>query len=181
VVPVIVVQKTWGDPNATPPASGTVRFDLTGQLIVGGEAISPQPAIAKLVAAAINQPLTPTYGIEGQETTPALYQVAEAIQGAPVRRYAIQVPAAPPGSRSVADGVAVQGEATVTSATADFTDDDLGLVLWSPAFPVGATILDVGSSTSATLSAAALVSATDQELLIGAQVELTSLDPITQA
>lgn len=181
-IPSIVVQKTWGDPDSTTPASGTVRFDLTGQLIVGGEAISLMPAIAKLVEGAINQPLTPTYGIDGQETSPALYWVAEAIQGAPVRRYAVQVPAAPEGSRSVSDGSTVVGTQVITSASAAFTSDDEGLVLWSPAFPVGVTIMEVLDDHTAQLSGAALTThAGDVELLIGAQVDLTSLDPITQA
>lgn len=179
-VPLIVVQKTWGDPNSTTPAAGTVRFDLmTGQLLVDGEAISPQPAIAKLVNAAVNQPLTPTYGITGQETGPGLYAVAESIQGAPVRHYVIQVPAAPEGSRSVSDGITEQGDVDVVSATADFTDDDVGLVLWSPAFPVGVTVMAVADAHHATLSQAALADATGAQLLIGAQVELTSLDPVT--
>lgn len=182
-VPLIVVQKTWGDPNSTTPAAGSVRFDLmTGQVLVDGEAISPQPAIAKLVAAAINQPLTPTYGITGQATSPGLYAVAESIQGAPVRRYVIQVPAAPEGSRGVSDGVTVQGSATLSSASADFdADDDEGLVLWSPVFPVGVTIMEVIDASTARLSQPALLSATGQELLIGAQVDLTSLDPATQS
>lgn len=178
-IPVIVVQKTYGDPNATPPASGSVRFDLTGQVLVDGEAISPMPAIAKLAAAAINQPLTPTHGITGQSTSPALYWVAENIQGAPIRRYAIQVPAAPDGSRSVSDGIAAQGTDNVVSASAAFTSDDEGKVLWSPAFPVGVTIMEVIDASTAQLSQPALLSDTGLELLIGAQVELTSLDPIT--
>jgi hypothetical protein len=175
-VPQIVVTKDWVDPDSTVPASGTVRFDLTGQLIIDGTAVTPRPAIAQLVAGTIAQPLTPT----DDGDSPALYWVTEDIQGSPTVRYAVQVPSAPPGSRAVSDGVTVQGDTTVTSATAAWTGGDVGKVVWSPAFPVGTTVASVTNGTTAVLSAPATLAATGVHLLIGAQVDLTSLDPITQ-
>lgn len=175
-IPQIVVTKDWADPDSTKPASGSVRFDLTGQLIIGGTAVQPRPAIAQLVDAAIAQPLVPTDGGDSE----ALYNVTEDIQGSPTVRYAIQVPSTPPGSRSVSDAVTTQGSPLLSSATAAFVLGDVGKVVWSPAYRVGAKVYSLIDGTTVRLTVPAATTGVGVELLVGAQVALTSLDPITQ-
>ena len=58
-------------------------------------------------------------------------------------------------ARTVADAVIVEGDATVTSATAAFTAEDVGRTISGSGIPAGATIVTRNSATSIELSAPA--------------------------
>ncbi|MEK6986280.1 MAG: IPT/TIG domain-containing protein [Candidatus Thermoplasmatota archaeon] len=64
------------------------------------------------------------------------------------------------GGRSVAGGVTTLASTTITSATAAFTAADIGFRISGTGIPAGATITAIGSSTSATISAAATAAGT---------------------
>lgn len=70
------------------------------------------------------------------------------------------------GVRAVDDG-ATNTNTTVTSATAAFTDADIGKSISGGTIPADATISDVASATSCTISAAATGTATGVTLTIG--------------
>lgn len=71
------------------------------------------------------------------------------------------------GTRSVSDGVTTNGDATVTSSTAAFTDADVGLTVSGTGVPAGATIASINSATSIELSAAATADGSSIALVIG--------------
>jgi hypothetical protein len=62
--------------------------------------------------------------------------------------------------RTVTDGVTTSGSATITSATAAFSTDDIGKPISGTGIPANTTISAVASATSATLSANATASGT---------------------
>lgn len=66
----------------------------------------------------------------------------------------------------VADGATTAASATVTSATAAFTADDLGVAISGGSIPAGATIVKINSATSVVVSAAATATATGVSLTI---------------
>ena len=72
------------------------------------------------------------------------------------------------GARRVSDGVTVNGNATLTSATAEFTAEDVDRPVSGTGIPVGTTIAMVDSATSIELSADATATATGVLLTIGA-------------
>jgi hypothetical protein len=75
---------------------------------------------------------------------------------------------APPwlmGGETFLDGVTVEGVATLTSLTANFTSSDVGRVIVSTYFPAGTTIVAKTSSTVVVTSAAATKSTTTKKLL----------------
>jgi peptidoglycan/xylan/chitin deacetylase (PgdA/CDA1 family) len=65
------------------------------------------------------------------------------------------------------DGVTTNGSAIVTSGSASFRADDVGLTVTGTGIPGGATILSVQSTTSVTLSTAATATATAVTLTLG--------------
>jgi len=78
------------------------------------------------------------------------------------------------GTRSVADGVTTNTDATVTSATAAFTQADKGKLIAGTGIPAGTTIATVTSATSIELSAAATATGTGVTLTIGATLATAS-------
>jgi hypothetical protein len=70
------------------------------------------------------------------------------------------------GHRTVADGV-TNSTTTVTSATAAFTENDIGKPISGTDMPAGATIVAVASATSITISANATGTGTAKALVIG--------------
>lgn len=78
------------------------------------------------------------------------------------------------GSRSVTDGVTTDTDATVTSASAVFTQADKGKLITGTGIPSGTTIATVTSATSIELSAAATATATGLTLVIGAPLATAS-------
>jgi hypothetical protein len=71
------------------------------------------------------------------------------------------------GYRTVADGVTTSSSAAITSATAVWTQDDVGKPISGTGIPVSTTILSVQSATNATLSANATASGTSITFTIG--------------
>lgn len=70
--------------------------------------------------------------------------------------------------RIVTDGVTTSGSNVITSATANFsTSTDLGMLVTGPGIPLYATIASIQSSTQATLSSNATISATGVSLNLG--------------
>lgn len=78
--------------------------------------------------------------------------------------------AAGPTSRTVTDGV-LNSTTAVTSATAAFTQADVGDAITGTGIPAGTVIAQVTSSTAATLSAAATATATGVSLTITVPVD----------
>lgn len=70
------------------------------------------------------------------------------------------------GARGADDAVTVSGDATVTSATAAFTADDVGGAISGPGIPAGTTIDSINSATSIEMSAQATASATGVDIVI---------------
>ena len=70
-------------------------------------------------------------------------------------------------TRSVTDGVTTNGSATITSATAAFSQDDVGKPISGTGIPAATTILSVQSATSATLSANATATGTGVTFTFG--------------
>jgi hypothetical protein len=64
------------------------------------------------------------------------------------------------GARTVTDGATTTGSATLTSATAAFTADDIGAGVSGTGIPTNTTIIAVNSATSVTMSANATATAT---------------------
>lgn len=79
-------------------------------------------------------------------------------------RQLLQLP--PDQFRSVTDGTTATNT-TVTSATANFTDADVGRRISGGSIPTNARIVAVASATSCTISAAATATATGLTLSIG--------------
>lgn len=79
-----------------------------------------------------------------------------------------------PGARSPVDGVTTNGSAVVTSATAAFTQGDVGATISGAGIPASTTIASVQSANSITLSANATATATGVTLTIGATGGLLS-------
>lgn len=73
------------------------------------------------------------------------------------------------GGRVVFDGVFTQGSTTATSATADFTDDDIGQGIYSRhgALSIGTTIESVSSSTTVVMTKPAQLSLSGETLGVG--------------
>lgn len=80
-------------------------------------------------------------------------------------------------ARTVTDGVTTSSDATVTSATAIFTADDVGANISGTGIPAGTTILSRNSATSIELSANATASGSGVTLTIGA-ISSLPLKPI---
>lgn len=182
LVPIYVVQ-SYLRPDGTSP-TGRVTFDLL-KAIEAPEYVSPTRELAVVSEALVVQQL---YALDadsaGDPLTPSTlqYRVVEEMLGADPQEFYVTVPAAPPGSRSVADAVVTQGSQLLTSATAAFTEDDEDayvLVGNGGLVPPGAQISDVVDSTTVQLSRAATAAATGASLLVGASVSLAELRPPT--
>ena len=70
-------------------------------------------------------------------------------------------------TRSVTDGVTTSGDATVTSATAAFTANDVGVPITGTGIPANTTILSVTNATTIELSANASAAGSGVTLTIG--------------
>jgi hypothetical protein len=69
-------------------------------------------------------------------------------------------------SRTVVDGVTTINTPKITSATANWTQDDVGRVVASANLPVNAVILSVQSATAVTLNVKAIASGAAQTFVI---------------
>jgi hypothetical protein len=178
LVPIIITE-AWVEPDGTDTPTGRVAFQLTDE-IVSPSYLTAKAVVAELSGGAIAQQVTATdRDATGVALVPATvqYRVVESIDGAPDVVYFITVPAAPSGSRKVADAVATLGSINVTSATAAFTQADVNAYVVLPGFPPGTQIQVVHSATSADLSAAAAAAGSGLSLLIGASVTLSAIRP----
>lgn len=85
--------------------------------------------------------------------------------------------------RVVTDGVTTNADATITSATAAFTQADVGRPIAGTGIPAGATIASINSATSAELSANATASASSLTFTFGIALASASyaatIDPWT--
>ena len=79
------------------------------------------------------------------------------------------------GSRSVSDGVTTNTDATVTSATAAFTDADVGKRVTGTGIPANATVASVTNATTIELSAVATATDTGVDITIGTALATASL------
>jgi hypothetical protein len=178
----IVVTDDLGQPDGSEPPNGTVQFVLTESII------SPQPCAAKVVgctrvAGAIAQQLVANdKDSSGSPISPAttMYRVVDNTDGAAEEDFFITVPAVPPGSRVVSDGVLAAGSNLLTSATAAFTGADLGayvLVDNGTVLPPGTIISEVVSSSEVQLSRTASANLTGLTVMVGASASLSELRP----
>lgn len=71
------------------------------------------------------------------------------------------------GFRSVSDGATTNGSPAITSATAAWTQDDVGIPISGTGIPAATTILSVQSATNATLSANATATGSSITFSIG--------------
>lgn len=78
------------------------------------------------------------------------------------------------GTRQVTDGVTTNTDATVTSASAAFTQADKGKLITGTGIPTGTTILSVTNSTTIEMSANATATATGVTVTIGATLASAS-------
>lgn len=178
LVPIVVTEDGWLRPDGTSP-TGTVRFDLLENITSPGY-VSAYTEIATLDNGSIVQQLFATDAdSDGDPIVPSTtqYKVVEDILGAPEQEYYITVPAVPPGSRTIADAVIVQGTQTVNSASANFTDDDENAYVLLEGFPPGTQINEVISSTEVQLTTSPPISATGVTMMIGASASLQELRP----
>lgn len=181
LVPIIVTDSI-ASPDGSAPPPGTVQFQLTDEIVL------PQECAAKVIGASyvgglLRQELVANdLDSNGDPISPAttMYRCEQNMDGATPRAFFVTVPAVPPGSRVVTDAVTTTGSPLVTSATADFTDDDFdayvlldnGLVV-----PAGTTIATVVNSTTISLSWTPQAALTGATLMIGASVALSVLRP----
>lgn len=177
LVPIIVVED-WTRPDGTTP-TGMVVFNLLENILSPGY-VSANTVESELSFGQIAQQLYANdFDSTGTPINPSttMYKVEEDIGGAPAQDYYITVPAAPPGSRRITDGVLTQGSMILTSETASFTQDDVRAYVVLPGFPPGTQIATVTSSTTCTFGSTSPLSATDLSVLIGASATLGSLRP----
>lgn len=183
LVPIIVTDSV-AEPDGANAPTGRITFQLTTEII------APQECSAKVVGAQYafgrlaQQLIANDLDSNGDAISPAttMYRVAQSIDGAAEQDFFITVPAVPPGSRTVEDCVTEAGVNTITSATANFTDDDLNayVLVGNPAtsgVPPGTTITEVISATEATISQTPNADLTDIFLMVGASVSLGQLRP----
>lgn len=180
LVPIVVTEQI-GTPAGTSP-TGSVQFLLTEEIV------APQECSAIVVGAdyvnglLAQQLVANDLDSSGDPISPAttMYGVKQEISGAAPREYFITVPAVPPGSRSVSDVVTVNGTSQITSATADFSVDDVGAYILlnnGLVVPPGTQIYSFIDSHTVTLTQTPTASLTGVEILIGASVSLGSLRP----
>ena len=82
--------------------------------------------------------------------------------------------------RSVTDGVTTNTSTAITSATAAFTDDDIGKPISGTGIPAGATIASITSATAAVLSAAATATGASVTFTIGIALATASYTAATK-
>lgn len=171
----IIVTGTYGQSSGSTP-DGTLTFDLPYTLVdvTDSENVVPAQQIAVLNGGLLVYPLVANDS--PNLLRPSQYWVTESVGGSPLSQYWVTVPAAPPGSRSVGDGVAV-GK-TLGSAAATFTNADIGQFVFCPAFPLGSFIQAVVDAHTVTMSESATQSASAQFVLIGASVDISAIRPI---
>lgn len=176
LVPIIVTEN-WARPDGTIP-TGLVTFNLL-EALTAPDYVTPNTIKAPLYLGAIAQQLDAldVDSMSDPITPLTQYAVVENILGADTQDYFITVPAIPPGSRSVTDGVLGGGTQLLVSATAAFTIDDLNAYVLLPQFPPGTQIIGVISGTTVKLSTSSPVSASGVAVMIGASVTLQELRP----
>lgn len=178
----IVVTDSIGSPDGSTPPTGRVQFILTDEIT------GPQECAAKVIGAGYlagliaQQLVANDKDSTGAAIVPAttMYQVAQDIDGATPLAFFITVPAVPPGSRTVADCVTTEASTTISSASANFTDDDIGAYVLLDNGDVvvpGTQIAQVLSSTEAVLTTTPQVDLTGVKLMIGASATLAELRP----
>lgn len=181
LVPIIVTDDI-GQPDGSEPPTGTVTFQLTDEIV------GPSPCAAKVIGAArvagavAQQLVANDFDSTGAPLSPAttMYRVADAVGAAAEVDFFITVPAQPPGSRTVNDGVTTPGSNVLTSATAAFTGADLGayvLVANGEAVPPGTAIQAILSGTQVELTRAAPAGASGLSVMVGASASLSELRP----
>lgn len=102
------------------------------------------------------------------------YEIRERVDGATMTMLH-DITIVPEGGRAIDDAVLVAGQTNMTSATAAFTGDDVGAAVGSLLVPPLTTIASVGSSTSVTLSAAALQTGSGIAMWIDSSRDLATL------
>lgn len=177
----IVVTEDYGSPDGYDVPTGTVTFNLDEAITSPGY-VMPITTPVFLSGGAFAQEMTANdFDSAGDPISPAttLYRVTEQIDGSPMQEWFATIPASPPGSRAIVDGIVVQGERLLLSTTASFTSNDLGAYVLLNGFPVGTTITEVIDSHTVQLSTSPAASATGVDVLIGASVALSALRPPT--
>jgi hypothetical protein len=175
----IVVTELWGDPAELDYPTGEVVFNLLANIL------SPSVVTAKtirsplLLGAIAQQLIANDFDSTGAPLVPSTtqYQVVERLDGSPEQMYYVTVPAAPPDSRTISDGVVVLNSRLLVSETAAFTDLDENAYVLLNGFPVGTQISEVIDGGSVLLSSSAPASATGVDVLIGASVSLSAIRP----
>ena len=81
----------------------------------------------------------------------------------------------PVGARTVDDGATTASSTTVTSATANFTSDDVGMPISGGSIPAGATIVSVTDASTVVISAAATATASSVSITIDDQIVVATL------
>lgn len=120
-------------------SSGTSSYTLAGGVYANGQNIEWQVRTWGQAS---------TGGSDGTGASPFSTSAVLTLSTTPV---ASVVSPAPP--RTVTDGATTASSPTVTSATANFTNADVGSSVTGGSIPAGATILTVNSATSVTMSA----------------------------
>lgn len=116
------------------------------------------------------------YATDDATTEPAgrTYWVEERLAGATPRSYALAVPAAPAGSRAVADAATIIGVASLASATAAFMSGDVGKWITGPGLAPLTQILARVNGTTVTLSQPAAATLSGARAVIGASLDLSA-------
>jgi hypothetical protein len=143
------------------------RFTQDKALVAAGGLCAPVAGYYdQLIIAEAMRPVRdalPTFGAERGgirfNPPPTLSQVTQGV--------GIVSAAQDSGGNAFTDGATTSGSATVTSATAAFTQADVGRTISGAGIPAGATIVAVGSATSITMSANATATASGVTITIG--------------
>ena len=142
-------QATFNYQEPTPSGSGSCGSSSTSGtgFVVWADGTRTAFAYSTTGAAA-------AVALQGQVTSSVV------LQPLPGQGITVQVP------RTVTDGVTTANSPVVTSATANFSQTDVGAAISGAGIPANATIASVQSASSATLSASATASATGVSLTI---------------
>lgn len=176
LVPIIVTQD-WSRPDDTTP-TGVVTFQLLAAITAPGY-VTPNVIKAPLYLGAIAQELVAldVDSGDGPITPLTQYSVNENVLGADAQDYFITVPAVPPGSRTITDGILVKSTQILISADAHFTDDDLNAYVLLEGYPPGTQIIEVIDGATVKLATSSPLDDTDVTVMIGASVTLQELRP----
>lgn len=177
MIPRIVLTGLWTGPNG-PARAGRVEVSLTGAMTdaAGGEVVATFTAVAR-VRRGETALQVPANDAEGVEPADRRYFVQEQLAGSAPRSYYVTVPAAPEGSRPVADGRFDEGGSALSSATAEFDGGDVGRYVTADGLAELTTVVEVLDGQTARISPPALEARVDAAVLIGAQAALADLYP----